>query len=607
MVFWLAVLAGGLFAWGAVRVGFYSTWTVFVHLLLAVYAAIILTPVIASGMTAVTSTSCGYALAVMCIAIAIFSIGCGVTKICLSGPGRVVFPKTFDTIIAGVVGFLGGFFVMGFLAFVFSLTPLSEVGFFKMLGFDAQGQSVTRGYICWWCDWVHGVVGAGVPASTAEAAQTLLTKTTAPAAQVAKAGPPAAKPQPPAKPPQPAPAAQPAPPPPPKPNTAQPPGAPGNGKVEASGANGGNSNQIATAEPPREPKETVEEELMRRRVTVDSPDALAAAIANPAIKIIEVAEGCTADKLDPKRVELLRHWVSEGGVVWANNDVLTVFGIRHSKLVWWGSTLDCTASPGKDQSPILNGCQKVVLKGAGGKAHALVAKGAVPLLGLEKEIPFEDKAGTPCWSLVPYGKGWVSDSKAVDTTKYDGGRFVSNFARFCLGRGISGAPPVQNGQKSAATSEQPAHNNERPASAPPPQGPVAGIPANSGEKPAPPPLSKGPLSGIWQTSTGAKYRMDDDGNSVAVTWISGDLLQSLTGKLERRNDEPGSTLLAGSLDAVFTVGQSKRYAIDVTLTTSDSNSLRFRTADWPVWNNNGKCLGTRPRTEVWVRSGGPAK
>ncbi len=46
MIFWLAVLVGGLFAWIAVQIGFYAAWIMFFNLLLSAYVAIFLTPVL---------------------------------------------------------------------------------------------------------------------------------------------------------------------------------------------------------------------------------------------------------------------------------------------------------------------------------------------------------------------------------------------------------------------------------------------------------------------------------------------------------------------------------------------------------------------------------
>ena len=62
VVFWLAMVVAGVCAWNAVQIGFYNTWTMFFHLLLAVYMAIFLAPVMVSDVTAAVATSWGFCL-----------------------------------------------------------------------------------------------------------------------------------------------------------------------------------------------------------------------------------------------------------------------------------------------------------------------------------------------------------------------------------------------------------------------------------------------------------------------------------------------------------------------------------------------------------------
>ena len=171
VVFWLAVVVAGVFAWNAVQVGFYNTWIMFFHLLLAVYMALFLAPVMANDVTVATVNSWGFAFTMACIAIATLSIGYGICYVCLSGRLCIEFPRTFDTLVAGFVGFLAGFLALSFIAFALCLSPLSQVAFCKSIGLDtaAQAANTNTAYVCWWCDWMHMLVGAGVPRSSDEA------------------------------------------------------------------------------------------------------------------------------------------------------------------------------------------------------------------------------------------------------------------------------------------------------------------------------------------------------------------------------------------------------------------------------------------------------
>lgn len=159
MVFWLAVLVGGLFAWMAVRIGFYAAWILFFHLLLATYMAIFLAPAMITSIPATTALpDYGYAMTLVAIAVATMLIAYGTCAACLSGNMRVPFPPFADTIVAGIVGFASGFLICGFVVLVFCLTPIARLDFFKRIGFDAQTPDVTTYYVCWWCDRVHSLV-----------------------------------------------------------------------------------------------------------------------------------------------------------------------------------------------------------------------------------------------------------------------------------------------------------------------------------------------------------------------------------------------------------------------------------------------------------------
>ena len=155
MVFWIAVLVGAFFAWVAVQVGFYSAWMLFFNLLLAAYLAIFLSPVIIDNVPAATGTPYGYTLVFLFIAAATMILSYAICYAFLSGQLRFEFPKIFDTVGAGIVGFLAGFMAWSVVAFSFALLPLSELDTFRSLGFEASSQHANTAYMCWWCDLLH--------------------------------------------------------------------------------------------------------------------------------------------------------------------------------------------------------------------------------------------------------------------------------------------------------------------------------------------------------------------------------------------------------------------------------------------------------------------
>ncbi|KPK50187.1 MAG: hypothetical protein AMK72_02825 [Planctomycetes bacterium SM23_25] len=184
--------------------------------------------------------------------------------------------------------------------------------------------------------------------------------------------------------------------------------------------------------------EKVNKEL--KILEVAQPGALRVLERNPrSIHVVRVSTDCTADKFDSAEARLLKDWVASGGIVWARNDVPSLFDVsfeRRSAFGWQG---ECTPSSNPDLSPILAGIQRAQVRWEHSEMANLSCERVVPLLSAETTA-FGGTQGRKCiWSLVPYGKGWLSDVKKIDETKYDGARFWLNFRMFCLGWDIPGA------------------------------------------------------------------------------------------------------------------------------------------------------------------------
>ena len=94
------------------------------------------------------------------IAIGAFLILHGTTYALITGQANVSFPKIFDTVLAGVLGFLAGFLVLSFAALLVCAAPISQNKFLNKAGFGKQSQQANISYICWWCDLVNTIVSA---------------------------------------------------------------------------------------------------------------------------------------------------------------------------------------------------------------------------------------------------------------------------------------------------------------------------------------------------------------------------------------------------------------------------------------------------------------
>ena len=170
MVFWAGILVGGLFIWFAVKIGFYEMWATLFNIVISIYIAIFLSPVILDVVPEAKNMPCCNALALLVSAIGTYLILYGITNIFLTGQFKVSFPKMFDILFTGVLGFLAGFLVLSFLALLITTTPISQNRFVRQLGINRNSQQANISYICWWCDLVNSIVSSPDTKITSEQA-----------------------------------------------------------------------------------------------------------------------------------------------------------------------------------------------------------------------------------------------------------------------------------------------------------------------------------------------------------------------------------------------------------------------------------------------------
>lgn len=160
MVFWLGILTGGLFIWFAMKIGFYEMLAMFLNIVISIYVAIFLSPVILDIIPEAGDIPCSNAFALAVLGVGTFFVLYGITYVFLTGQFKVSFPKSFDILLAGVLGFLAGFLVLSFAAFVITITPISQNRFVKQVGLNRNSQQANISYICFWCDLVNSIVSA---------------------------------------------------------------------------------------------------------------------------------------------------------------------------------------------------------------------------------------------------------------------------------------------------------------------------------------------------------------------------------------------------------------------------------------------------------------
>jgi hypothetical protein len=183
MAFWFGILVAGLFAWFAVGIGFYEMWVMLFNIVISIYLAVFLRPIIVN-IPAVGDTPYSNALTMIAIAIASFSILHGISYTFITSQFKVSFPRIFNTLGTGFLGFLAGFLVWNFVSFLIFITPISQDTFVRGIGFNDEFQQSNVSVVCRWCNLVNRVVSSRDSETSCEQAVSELLKSTEPELQV---------------------------------------------------------------------------------------------------------------------------------------------------------------------------------------------------------------------------------------------------------------------------------------------------------------------------------------------------------------------------------------------------------------------------------------
>lgn len=170
MAFWAGILVGGFFVWLAIGRGFYEMWTMLFNIVIAIYAALYLTPVIVELVPAAGDTAYGNAMMLLVLAGAIFAILHVISLTFLTGQFKVSFPKIFDNLGAGILGFLAGLLVWSFVVLLISVTPFGKSDTAESFGLGPTNNP----YLCWWCDLVNTAAASDDGPSAEEAVALLI-------------------------------------------------------------------------------------------------------------------------------------------------------------------------------------------------------------------------------------------------------------------------------------------------------------------------------------------------------------------------------------------------------------------------------------------------
>ena len=123
MVFWIAVLAGCITLYLATRIGFFDTLVLSFNVLTSIYVGIYSTCALIDAVPAAANFVCGTAITVSAISLICFLFLHGLSYVLLTGQFKVSFPKLFDVLLSGALGFCTGILLVSYIVFILSILP----------------------------------------------------------------------------------------------------------------------------------------------------------------------------------------------------------------------------------------------------------------------------------------------------------------------------------------------------------------------------------------------------------------------------------------------------------------------------------------------------
>ena len=154
MLLLAGILVGGLCVWYAIKIGFYETWAMLFNIVIAIYLALFLARPIVNFLPEETGNiPCCEALVLLIVAAGSFLILHGITYILFTSQFQVPFPKIFDILFAGLLGFFGGFLALSFAALIIFLTPFGK---YAAINKESVKNNMESAY--WLFDGIHSIV-----------------------------------------------------------------------------------------------------------------------------------------------------------------------------------------------------------------------------------------------------------------------------------------------------------------------------------------------------------------------------------------------------------------------------------------------------------------
>ena len=128
MITTVAIAAALLFAVIGVRLGYFRAWVMFFNILVSIYLAVMLAPVVPGLIPHVEDFHYRYPAFIIVVAIILFS-GLHAIAISLMKTFEASCHRIFDLVSSAVLGFISGYLLIVFIFFVICLIPSAKPGF----------------------------------------------------------------------------------------------------------------------------------------------------------------------------------------------------------------------------------------------------------------------------------------------------------------------------------------------------------------------------------------------------------------------------------------------------------------------------------------------
>jgi len=165
-MFWIGIILGLAVAGLMAKKGLYETWTLLFNLIIAVYLALTLGPVLRQLLS--IQRRGGDVFVMLGTAVICLTVLYGISYVIFLSQFRVTFPKILDVAGGGLLGFLAGFLVWSFVAFLISVSPLGGSRILGKIGFNSDSLGRSTGYMTWWTGIIGKIVSADAERDTIE-------------------------------------------------------------------------------------------------------------------------------------------------------------------------------------------------------------------------------------------------------------------------------------------------------------------------------------------------------------------------------------------------------------------------------------------------------